>query len=263
MNLKTYYSSKQLVLALDRFNKLYSDCNYTEKNAINSIIKENILRYETKPYIIEDRYFELREYMKSFISINILNKKKLLSRDKIAYTYFIKNGFEREYDYVYYTTFYLDMKISISERLYHIMNDMYSLPNCENCENVLKFIKYGCGYNRFCCISCSKNINELERIGIYKPNKATPLEKSQYYTDVRRYTRRTYVEYKHIINPMDLRIGRNGDPGAYQLDHKIPIIIGYLKQIHPEIIGSLDNLQILHWTENNYKSDRDVYKLSD
>jgi hypothetical protein len=62
---------------------------------------------------------------------------------------------------------------------------------------------------------------------------------------------------------MDLRIGRNGDPGAYQLDHKIPIIIGYLKQIHPEIIGSLDNLQILHWTENNYKSDRDVYKLPD
>lgn len=253
LNMKKFIESKQLVLAFDLYNKEYIECNRSEKNKINSLIHAIFSKYESIPYIIQDTNFELRNILKKFIKENILNKKEMLSKDKITFRYFQKNGNIRFYNYIYYSTYYLN-NVKIQERIYHIMSDLYSVKQCDFCENKSNFLEYGRGYRRFCSIKCSKNEEELKQIGIIKELSHWTSEKKDYYKIVRRYTRRSLNKYN--INPNNLPIGRNGSGEVYQVDHIIPIIEGYNKQIHPSIIGDIKNLQLLHWKDNNKKSDR-------
>lgn len=250
--IKKYQNHLQLVLA-NEIKKKYSECTRSEKNKINSNIKERLQKFESVPYIIKDFDFELRDNLKKFINDKILNNKKLLSRDKISYRWFIINGFKKEYNYIFYTTFYLENKL-LSERIYHIMNDLFYLKTCENCNNYTIFLDYSRGYRRFCSISCSKNEKELKRIGIIKEFTSWSTEKKQYYSLVRRFTNKSLNE--NNINPNNLPIGRNGSGDVFQIDHKISIIYGFKNNIDPAIIGNINNLQLLHWKLNNKKSDR-------
>lgn len=250
--IKQYQDYLQLVLA-NNYNKQYSECNRSEKNKINSQIKERIQKFESVPYIIEDKYFELRKQLKNFIINQILNSKQLLTRDKITYRWFVSNNFENEYNYIFYTTYYLIQK-TLSERIFHIINDLYHNKECENCKNEVLFLDYSRGYRRFCCISCSKNENELKKLGIIKEFNSWTTEKKEYYSLVRRYTNKSLKE--NDINPLNLPIGRNGSGNVFQVDHKISIIYGFKQNIKPEIIGNINNLQLLHWKVNNKKSDR-------
>lgn len=245
--------SKQLVLAYDLYNKKYINCNRSEKNKVNSLINAMFSKYESVPYIIEDKNFELRHIMKSFIKENILNKKYMLSKDKLTYRYFQKNNNIKFYNYIYYTTYYLE-NVNIQERLYHIINDIISIEKCEFCKTNVNFLDYSRGYRRFCSIKCSKNEEELKRIGIFKEQSHWTSVKKEYYKIVRRYTRRSLKKYN--INPENLPIGRNGDGNVYQIDHIIPIIEGFKKGLDPAIIGNIQNLQLLHWKDNNKKSSK-------
>lgn len=47
-----------------------------------------------------------------------------------------------------------------------------------------------------------------------------------------------------------------GVEGGYQLDHIIPIRYGFDNGIPEEVIGHIDNLQIIPWKENNSKRDK-------
>lgn len=250
----------QLVLALEKFNKQYQECNRSEKNKLNSIIHAKFSNFESVPYIIEDSKFELRNHLIDFLKTHILNKKNMLSKDRITYMFFLKNNWLKEYNYIFYTTFYLK-NVSFQERIYHIINNIkYILQceNCENCNNNVNFLDFGRGYRRFCSIVCSKNYDELKRIGIVKENKLDE-NKKEYYKAVRR---ETYKSLKiNNINPNNLPIGINGSGDVYQVDHIIPIIEGYKSQIDPKIIGDINNLQLLHWRDNNKKSVRNDYKL--
>jgi hypothetical protein len=40
------------------------------------------------------------------------------------------------------------------------------------------------------------------------------------------------------------------DDNAYHLDHIYSISVGYLNDVDPEIIGNIENLQMLPWKEN-------------
>lgn len=247
----------QLVLALEKFNKQYQECNRSEKNKLNSIIHAKFSNFESVPYIIKDSKFELRNYLNNFIKTHILNKKNMLSKDKITYMFFLKNNWLKEYNYIFYTTFYLK-NVPFQERIYHIIHNYKQSKLCENCNNIVNFLDFGRGYRRFCSIACSKNYDELKRIGIVKENKLDE-NKKEYYKAVRR---ETYKSVKNNnINPTNLPIGINGSGDVYQIDHIIPIIEGYKSQIDPKIIGGINNLQLLHWRDNNKKSVRNDYNL--
>ena len=56
----------------------------------------------------------------------------------------------------------------------------------------------------------------------------------------------------HTLPNIEKR-GKSGIEGAYQLDHIISIKEGFDKGIEPEIIGSIDNLQMISWRENRNK----------
>ena len=241
-----------MVLA-NNLNKKYTECSRSEKNKINSLIKERIQKFESVPYIIEDKYFELRTYLKSFINSQVLNNKNLISRDRITYRWFTTNNYTKQYNYIYYTTFYM-YNVPIQERIYHIINDIFCSYKCNNCEKLTTFLDYSLGYRRFCSIKCSKNEEELKQLGIIKDFKSWTIEKKEYYSLVRRYTNKSLKQ--NNINPNNLPIGRNGSGDVYQVDHKVSVIYGFKNNILPEIIGSIKNLQLLHWKENNSKSDR-------
>jgi hypothetical protein len=253
MLIDDYKRDTQYKLSQLMYNCEYHNCIRKHKNKINAIIKEKIQKYESVPYIIDDKCFELRSILKNFINKHILGKKNNIPRDKITYNWFIKNNFEIYYNYIFYSTYYL-YAVPIQERIYHIINDVRTKQLCENpkCSSFINFLDFSRGYRRFCSVSCSKNEDELKKLGIIKEFNSWTDEKKEYYSLVRRYTNKALKE--NDINPNDLPIGINGSGDVYQVDHIIPIIYGFNNKINPEIIGSFENLQLIHWYENNQKS---------
>lgn len=85
----------------------------------------------------------------------------------------------------------------------------------------------------------------------------------QDYQDYQRYkravytlSRKTYNQNINVLNPNGLLLGRSGTAGAHQIDHKIPISIGYQLKIPVVVMSILENLQIMSWKENLKKSNK-------
>ena len=76
-------------------------------------------------------------------------------------------------------------------------------------------------------------------------------EKKKYKAEVRRIT---YQQPLETLEHFDKR-GRCGVEGSHQIDHIISITEGYEKQMPPEVIGDISNLQMLPWKENLSKSN--------
>lgn len=108
--------------------------------------------------------------------------------------------------------------------------------------NILKQLKL-----RPDSIPCSK-CGGKERM---KPAMAAFIEKygrdfdvalwEEYKVAARRMTERTYKANEQEINPLNLKRGVR----TWHLDHKIPIIEGFLQGIPVEVIAAKENLQIL------------------
>ena len=87
----------------------------------------------------------------------------------------------------------------------------------------------------------------------FNPNKT---EFQQYWREVKTITEKVYREHKDIINPNGHQRTLSGVENGYQLDHIISVKRGFNEGISPEIIGGVDNLQILPWEENRKKWHR-------
>lgn len=75
-----------------------------------------------------------------------------------------------------------------------------------------------------------------------------------YRIDVRRITEKQPL---HLLENYDKR-SVNGTEGGYTLDHKISIIRGFKENIPAEVIGNIDNLQMIPWKENIQKGWKGV-----
>lgn len=76
----------------------------------------------------------------------------------------------------------------------------------------------------------------------------------QYKISCWRYTRRTWVNYKHILNPDNKKRTRvDLYEDAYHLDHKFSLLEGFKNNIDPKIIGSRYNLELIPAKENTQK----------
>lgn len=69
---------------------------------------------------------------------------------------------------------------------------------------------------------------------------------------VRKLTEQTYRAYKTEINPLNLKRGR----ATWHLDHRVPIIEGFLQGRPPEELASKENLQMLPAFDNISKGRR-------
>lgn len=84
----------------------------------------------------------------------------------------------------------------------------------------------------------------------FNPNKT---EFSEYIYKVRIITENTYKDNINTINPNGYQRILCGVKGGYQLDHIISVKQGFDEGISPDIIGGLNNLQMLPWEENRNK----------
>lgn len=77
--------------------------------------------------------------------------------------------------------------------------------------------------------------------------------RKRYYQMVRKITRQQDIT---VLENYDKLRGLCGVEGAYQLDHIIPVSVGYEQNIPAEQIGEIANLQIIPWKENLLKSNK-------
>lgn len=84
----------------------------------------------------------------------------------------------------------------------------------------------------------------------FNPNKT---EYQKYLKEVKNITETNYIKNLEIINPNGYVRTLCGVEGGYQLDHIISIKQGFDEGISPEIIGGLNNLQMLPWKDNRDK----------
>lgn len=59
---------------------------------------------------------------------------------------------------------------------------------------------------------------------------------------------------KQLAETTDIKLGLAGTPGAYQVDHIYPIVLGFHNGVSPFVIAHEGNIQVIPWEENTSKS---------
>ncbi len=78
-------------------------------------------------------------------------------------------------------------------------------------------------------------------------------EYKKYRRKVRQVTNKQPI---HTLENYDKPRGKCGKRGAYQLDHILPIKLGFEWGIKPEQIGDINNLRFVPWEVNSKKNDK-------
>ena len=124
-------------------------CNNCGRKYANKINVSYIKNYDTK--------FELRETIKKILKkINTYNSKKLNSNNFKPQT--LENIQKNLYSDIINTTYYIPLSNKFNERIYHILNNLYEIPKCIECDKPLdNFVSNvdGYAYNR-CKRGCQK-----------------------------------------------------------------------------------------------------------
>jgi hypothetical protein len=72
----------------------------------------------------------------------------------------------------------------------------------------------------------------------------------RYSATVRRMSRANLQRYADILNPKGHKLGRSGVPGAYQLDHIVPISLCWDYRVPEDRASAVRNLQVVPWFVN-------------
>jgi hypothetical protein len=108
----------------------------------------------------------------------------------------------------------------------------------------------GCSVSNVCRI--------LSGYGLKREYDTTEYKK--YSNKVRRLTETNYVKYFTIINPNNFPRTLCGVDGGYQIDHKLSVRFCYDNNISEEVCSSVDNLQIIEWSQNLNKRYVNIFE---
>lgn len=140
-------------------------------------------------------------------------------------------------------------------------NNLDKLPKCKICGKEVKEYNHFSYYD-LCSMECmlkdrqyNKRIGAINRIKEYQKWK---LDYGKYLEVCDLLTKYSYMFFKHIINPNNLRRGNY----SYHIDHIIPKQYGFKHQIQPMIICHYKNLQMLWWKKNEIKSNKLFYNAT-
>ena len=187
------------------------------------------------------------------------------------------------------STPFLKKESNIKQRIFHIKNEIYDIPKCQNCNELASFEHRGTmAYNKTCGIKCGnilsrskidfKSMMEKRSETMYKKDKngltkfelmykkahATKIKNGIHIPDNQRTKFQIYKSecykftYQNDLTKMAgyENRGLNGIKNATQLDHKISISYGFLNNIEPKIIGHIKNLEFIPWESNIKKHYR-------
>lgn len=152
------------------------------------------------------------------------------------------------------------------------------LPYKRNCPNCKKELYYASEFginrankNNSVCNSCSSILYKKSWAYVIKEEHVKKMaakkagydtyetymkdldNRKRYYREVRKLTRQQDIS---VLENYDKLRGLCGVPDAYQLDHVIPVSVGYDQHIPPQHIADISNLRIIPWKENLKKSNK-------
>lgn len=107
-------------------------------------------------------------------------------------------GFQSEYNKLLEITSYMDSESSISERLYHVYNNINRKPKCFTCQQKnTTFINFKSGYRRNCSIECSSV--DPERIeNIVKKLDHKEIQQKVKQTNLKKYGESSFFKTKEF-----------------------------------------------------------------
>lgn len=108
----------------------------------------------------------------------------------------------------------------------------------------------GCSVSNVCRL--------LSRYGLKREYDMTEYKK--YSNKVRRLTEKNYVKYFTVINPNNHPRTLCGVDGGYQVDHKLSVRFCYDNNIFEEVCSSVDNLQMIEWSQNLNKRYVNIFE---
>lgn len=100
-----------------------------------------------------------------------------------------------------------------------------------------------------------KNLAELQIQKVIPSSHHAYTNYISYRSRVSSRSKRIYEKNKKMLNPNGFVIGRFGE-NVYHIDHIYPTLEGFRRNVPIEIIASLDNLQVLPYSENVAKSNK-------
>ena len=142
------------------------------------------------------------------------------------------------------------------------------LCRCESCD--VEFIRKFSNVHHDRCNSCILKINVSNRmkgntLGSINKGKSNPKQTGELHprwnpnkSEFQKYSSRVHWltrKKKEIWSKWENadKIGLCGKKNGYQLDHKVSIKYGFDNHIVPELIASIENLQIVSWQSNRQK----------
>ncbi len=144
-----------------------------------------------------------REELKEWL-INNFGEKIITSQQTI------KNKFSNIYNEIINQTVYLDENSKYTERLYHIINDLFEVPICKNCEkNKTNFNSYIKGYLNYCSNKCATNSDKvknkrknslIEKYGVDNISKSDYFKEKYKETCIERYGVENVSQSQNIKN---------------------------------------------------------------
>lgn len=90
--------------------------------------------------------------LKKWIKQNLLTVKNTVNTAKIKRNgeWLDKHNFSHYKNEIINETSFLDNNSSLSQRIYHIINDIWEKPLCKNCNKEVNFITFTKGYSTYC-----------------------------------------------------------------------------------------------------------------
>lgn len=100
-----------------------------------------------------------------------------------------------------------------------------------------------------------------KRIKIIPSNDPIYQDFKKYRNRIAVRTKNTYNEFKNVINPDNLPIGKAGITGAHHVDHIMSVREAFTYSIPIEMVASKENLRVITWQENNSKYSKVDYNV--
>lgn len=151
-NLERYGSDH--AIQIESVKKLRNQTNKEKFGVINP----NILNYDNKEFCekyenIEYKSIELPQLVQ-WIKSNCFTKKQKLNNRIFYESWWVNRNYINELvNIIQYT---LSIKTNnITQKIWHIVNNIPEVPTCQNCNNVTNFMQYNSGYREYCTKECS------------------------------------------------------------------------------------------------------------
>jgi len=194
----------------------------TKKELTKKRLKEEQEKERQEKQLIPTKSYLNRDEIKKFLN------NKYGNNDLSNVGRWIKQKYINVYNSIVYNTKYLNSDCIFTERLYHILYDIHSVPKCKKCNNSTTFKTLYYGYYGYCSIKCVANdediINKkketcLEKYGVDHQSKTKQFKDKTIQTNLKNFGVEYPAQSKDVIDKTkELFISKYGEDNPMKVE---------------------------------------------